>query len=205
MEDGFRPLPVGDAVEGAEVVLFAVPEPEQPALFSGHVAPHLAADALVVFLHGSPVFAGALVPGEAVDVVLVRPSGAAGSCLVAVHQDATGTACERALAFARAAHGDGARTLVTTTFSEVALEEIEAEAVRCGGTVELLASWEEQLARAGHEPDEAEVTYYERLRDAVLTRAPGARSVPAPPSSALVVDGRSSGAWTAASRRRGVA
>jgi len=125
-------------------------------------------------------------------------------CFVAVHQDATGAACTRAIAYARAAYG--AASVCTTTFAEETEREIAEQAACSGGLGELLAAWEKLLTAHAHEPDEASLSYYEHLR-AIVERT-GVRGIPSPPASQVSVGRTSEIAFGAAafrSRQRGAA
>jgi ketol-acid reductoisomerase len=162
--DGFRPVPYSVAVSRADVVVVHLPGAEQPAAWAMSLAPLLAAHTLVVFTHGSALYSGAVDPGPSRDVVLV--AGGPRGPRVAVHRDASGHAHERALAFARAAHGQE-QVGTTTLDAEVGADLFELGA-KMGGLAGLLAEWDRLLASPSHEPDEAALTYYERLRATVL-------------------------------------
>ncbi len=174
--DGFRPLPAAEAASRAQVLVVHLPESEQPAVWAYGIAPHLAAGSLVVFMHGWALYSGAVDPDPCFDVVLVTGceefEGAELSCRVAVHRDATGHALERAATFARALFG--AAKIGTTTLDSEVKAELSALVTKMGGLEVLLAEWDRVLANPGHEPDEATLTYYERLRATVLesTRPP---------------------------------
>jgi ketol-acid reductoisomerase len=150
------------------------------------IGPYLAPGALVVFAHGAALFSGMVEPDPRFDVVLVtrrEADLAAGSaCRVAVHHDATGRALERAAGYARAVYGDP--KVGTTTLASEVQSDLSALVDRMGGLEALLAEWDRVLANPGHEPDEATLTYYERLREAVLA---GTRPVEIakPPSSRI--------------------
>lgn len=197
--DGFRPVLAPEAVEHADVVVVQLPEAEQPAMWACYIAPHLAEGALVVFAHGAALYSGAIEVDRRVDVVLVTgrdPEPAA--CRVAVHQDVTGRALERAAGFARAAWGDP--SVGTTTLAAEVETELSELVDRMGGVEALLAEWDRVLANPSHEPDEATLRYYERLREAVVagTRSP---AISKPPSSRMRVDAPP----RAGSRKRGAA
>jgi|HubBroStandDraft_1064217.scaffolds.fasta_scaffold41995_2 ketol-acid reductoisomerase len=162
--DGFRPVPFSVAVPRADVVVVHLPGAEQPSAWAYALAPLLAPRTLVVFVHGSALYSGAVDPGPGLDVVLV--AGGARGPRVAVHRDASGHAHERALAFARAAHGQE-HVGTTTLDGEVGADLFELGA-KMGGLAGLLAEWDRLLATPSHEPDEAALTYYERLRATVL-------------------------------------
>lgn len=184
--DGFRPVVARDAVAAADVVAVELPEAEQPSVWAYAIAPFVAKGALIVFSHGAALYAGALEPGAGFDVVLVTPGDASDACRVAVHQDATGRALERAAGYARALYA-GAKVGTTTLASEVQTELAEL-IERVGGLTALLAEWDKVLANPSHEPDEATLRYYEHLRAAVLAHA-GTGAVTKPPSSRIAVRG----------------
>jgi ketol-acid reductoisomerase len=169
--DGFRPVPPSEAAARADVVAVHLPEREQPGVWAYSVEPYLAPGALVVFARGSALYAGSVDPGSDLDVALVRKTaGGPGAgpentpCRVAVHRDATGRALERSAAFARAVFG--ATSVGTTTLDAEVRADITALVETMGGLPALLAEWDRLLADPGHEPDQAILGYYERLRAA---------------------------------------
>ena len=176
-DDGWQPQTVTDAVKGAQVVMLLAPDTAQPALFAEAVAPNLADGALLLFAHGFNVHFNRLSPPDFVDVGLVAPKGPgnlvraqylAGQgvpCLVAVHQDPTGRALARTLAYADALNG-GRATLLGTTFAEETETDLFGEqAVLCGGVTELVKAGWETLVEAGYSPD---VAYFECLHELKL-------------------------------------
>jgi ketol-acid reductoisomerase len=187
MEDGFRPTTHGEAVKGADIVALLIPEAEQPALYSSMVAPNIKPGALLVFAHAASVHAGAVEPDPGIDVVLVTCRGVESDggavikkCFVAVHTDATGGSVSRAVAYARAAFGEEARLVSTTTFADETAMDLYAQAHHAGGVPKLLASFEERQSATGYEPDEARMAYYERVKGIC---ADSVARAPAPPSS----------------------
>jgi ketol-acid reductoisomerase len=203
VDDGFRPVPSAEAVASAEVVVIQLPEPRQPSVWAYGLAPYVEAGSLVVFARGTALYSGAVDPDPSLDVVLVTsddgPSdGGAQACRVAIHSDASGYALERAMAFARAAFRMP-RIGTTTVDSEVGAELAEW-IVRAGGLTALLAEWDCILANPSHEPDQATLTYYERLRAKVL-EGHGWSMMKAPKSGSGLVER----ARDAASRKRGAA
>lgn len=171
--DGFRPVPAAEAAMRADVVVVHLPEAEQPGVWAYGLAPYLAPGSLVVFAHGSALYSGAVDPEPTLDVALVTSCisrGAERVCRVAVHRDATGHAIERALAFARAVFGSP-KIETTTLGLEVGADLTELGA-KMGGLSALMAEWDRVLASPSHEPDEATLTYYERLRATVLAGGP---------------------------------
>jgi ketol-acid reductoisomerase len=173
--DGFRPVPASEAAGRAQVLVVHLPESEQPAVWAYGIAPHLPPGSLVVFVHGWALYSGAVDPDPCLDVVLVVGGddldGEELSCRVAVHRDATGHALERAAGFARALFG--AAKIGTTTLDSEVKAELSELVTKMGGLEALLAEWDRVLANPGHEPDEATLSYYERLRATVLAGSSG--------------------------------
>ncbi|HXX68086.1 MAG TPA: hypothetical protein VEK07_12920 [Polyangiaceae bacterium] len=170
VEDGFRPVPSAEAVAGADVVVIHLPEPQQPSVWAYGLAPYIAPGSLVVFVRATALYSGAVDPDPSLDVVLVTANREQGdarrACRIAVHGDATGHALERATSFARAVFGM-AKIGTTTVESEVSAE-LSAWIASAGGLAPLLAEWDRVLRNPSHEPDQATLTYYERLRATVL-------------------------------------
>jgi len=171
--DGFRPVPAAEAALRADVVVVHLPESEQPAVWAYGLAPYLAPGALVIFAHGSAVYSGAVDPDPRLDVALVTACTVRGSvrgaeqvCRVAVQRDATGHALERALAFVRAVFGS--IKVETTTLDFEVRADLSELGAKMGGPQALMAEWDRVLASPSHEPDEGNLTYYERLRATVL-------------------------------------
>lgn len=175
--DGFRPVPAAQAAMRADVVVVQLPEAEQPAVWAYGLAPYLTAGALVIFAHGSALYSGAVDPDPKLDVALVTACTARQAardaeqvCRVAVHRDSTGHALERALAFARAVFGSP--KIETTTLELEVGADLSELGAKMGGQAALMAEWDRVLASPSHEPDEAALSYYERLRATVLAGGP---------------------------------
>jgi ketol-acid reductoisomerase len=176
--DGFRPVPASEAAARADIAAIHLPDAEQPAVWAYSLEPYLAPGALVVFARATALYSGAVDPDPRLDVVLVTADGLAGgrsaaddrdsvSCRVAVHRDASGHALERAMSYARAAFGSP--RMGTTTLDAEVRSELSALVAKKGGLAALLAEWDRFLANPSHEPDQATLTYYERLRATVLS------------------------------------
>jgi ketol-acid reductoisomerase len=194
--DGFRPFLAGEAVRRAAIVSIQLPEAAQATVWAYDIAPYLASGTLVVFAQGSALYLGAIEPEPRFDVVLITrgdgpddpgtsgawstPAGTRG-CRVAVHHNASGHALERAAAFARDVCG--ASKVGTTTLESEVRYDLSQRMAKVGGLAALLAEWDRVLANASHEPDEATLRYYERLRAAVLEGARG--GIIKPPASQI--------------------
>jgi ketol-acid reductoisomerase len=175
--DGWQPRTIEDAVQGADVVVFLVSDMAQPDVWERCVLPATRPGMLMLFSHGFNVHYGRIKPPEGVDVALVAPkspgallrtqyeAGRGVPCLLAVHQDSTGKAHARTLAYAHALGGTRAGVLETTFAEETETDLFGEQAVLCGGVTELIRAGWETLVEAGYNP---EVAYFECLHELKL-------------------------------------
>ncbi len=184
--DKFPPAPASESVASAEIVVLLVPDEEQPSVYWHNIDPYIAKGSLLVVERGDALYIG-LEPRRDVDIVLVTADGGRGrsGCRVAVHHDATGHALERAISYARAAFAEAQSSLGTTTVAEEVEADLAAREERAGGHEALLAELDQVLVRGTHEPDEAKLRFYERLRAHVAGRkaTDASRIAPAQASS----------------------
>jgi ketol-acid reductoisomerase len=174
--DGFAVLPPDEAVDGAGLVAFLVPDMVQGKLYQ-QIEPKLKKNATVLFAHGFNIHYDLVKPREDLDVVLIAPKGPgdlvrrqyeAGRgvpCLVAVAQDATGKAHARALAYADGIGGTRGGVLDTTFAEETETDLFGEQAVLCGGLSELIVRGFGTLVEAGYQP---EVAYFECMHEVKL-------------------------------------
>ncbi len=174
---GLEVSDVADAAEWADIVAVLIPDTAQPRVYRESIAPHLRPGNTLLFAHGFNVHFGAIDPDPEVDVVLVAPKspgpmlrreyalGNGVPALVAVHQDVTGDARRKTLAYAY--HLGSARAgLLETTFAEETETDLFGEqAVLCGGLTSLIQAGFETLVEAGYQP---EVAYFECLHEMKL-------------------------------------
>src|SRR5204863_7983151 len=109
-------LPVTDpaqAAREADVIMILTPDTTQAKLYREAIEPNLAPGKTLMFAHGFNIRFGTIVPPAGVDVSMIAPKspghrvrelyteGGGTPALLAVHQDASGTARELALSYAR--------------------------------------------------------------------------------------------------------
>ncbi len=168
---------IADATAEADLIMLLGPDTEHKAIFNEHIAPHLnEGDALFVG-HGFSVRFGQVVAPEGVDVALVAPKGPGHlvrrtytegggvPCLIAVSQDASGSAHDLALAYADAIGGSRAGVLDTTFEEETETDLFGEQVVLCGGLTALVQAGFETLTEAGYQPESA---YFECLHELKL-------------------------------------
>jgi len=172
-----RVLAPSEAAREADVVMTLLPDTAQPASYEADVAPNLEAGNMLMFAHGFNIHFGRIRPPDGVDVTMIAPKGPGHllrrtyeqgigtPALVAVHQDATGKALQRALAYA-AGIGVARAGVIETSFKEETETDLFGEqVVLCGGVTELVRSGFETLVRAGYQP---EIAYFECLHELKL-------------------------------------
>ncbi len=175
--DGFTVLAPAEAVHGADLIAVLTPDMVQAALYREVVAPNVKPGAALLFAHGFNVHFKTIEPRYDIDVVLVAPKGPGAlvrrefeigrgvPCLFAVHQDASGQARDKALAYA-AGLGGARALLIETDFKEETETDLFGEqAVLCGGASELVINGFETLVEAGYKP---EIAYYEVMHELKL-------------------------------------
>ena len=174
--DGFAVQSPIEAVKGAGLVAFLVPDMAQGKLYSD-IEESLKEGCTLLFAHGFNIHYGQIKPRPDLDVVLIAPKGPGDlvrrqyetgrgvPCLLAVAQDATGHAHDRALAYAHGIGGTRGGVLTTTFAEETETDLFGEQAVLCGGLTELIVRGFETLTEAGYQP---EVAYFECMHEVKL-------------------------------------
>ncbi|HET7558675.1 MAG TPA: ketol-acid reductoisomerase [Limnochordia bacterium] len=177
VQNGFNPVSLEEACAQADVIVLLVPDHLQPAIYKQAVQPSLKPGKTIVFSHGFNIHFNQVVPPKDVDVVMVAPKspghlvrrmyaeGKGVPGLVAVHQDASGRAFDRAMAYAKGIGCTRAGVLTTSFREETETDLFGEQVVLCGGTSELIRAGFETLVAAGYQP---EVAYFECLHELKL-------------------------------------
>lgn len=176
-EAGFVVMTVAEATDWADILVFCTPDVQMSEIYVEGVEPHLRPGQMLLFAHGFNIHYKLIVPPSNVDVAMISPKGPgqglraqvkAGSglpALIAVHQDATGTAFQRALAYGWAIGCSEAGILQTTFREETETDLFGEQTVLCGGISELVKAGFETLVEAGYQPEAA---YFECLHETKL-------------------------------------
>jgi len=174
---GLKVADVPDAVSGADLVMILTPDEFHSQMYSESVEPFIKQDATLAFAHGFSVLYKEIVPRADLDVIMIAPKAPGHTVrsefaggrgipdLVAVAQDASGTAKATALSYASGI-GGGRTGIIETTFKDECETDLFGEqAVLCGGCVELVKAGFEVLTEAGYP---AEMAYFECLHELKL-------------------------------------
>jgi ketol-acid reductoisomerase len=174
---GLQVWHIEQAADWADVIMMLIPDTRQPAVYESSIRPHLRAGKMLMFAHGFNIRFGSIVPPADVDVTMVAPKapghrvrevfreGGGTPALLAIHQDATGTAKASTLAYARALGCTRAGVIETTFAEETETDLFGEQAVLCGGVSALITAGFDTLVDAGYQP---EVAYFECLHELKL-------------------------------------
>jgi ketol-acid reductoisomerase len=173
-------LPVFTAAEAAErgdIVMILLPDHVQPDVYARDIAPQMRAGKTLMFAHGFNIHFKQIVPPADVDVSMIAPKAPGHRvrelfledvgvpALVAIHQDASGQALPRALAYALGLGCLKAGVIETTFREETESDLFGEQAVLCGGCSALIQAGFETLVEAGYAP---EIAYFECLHELKL-------------------------------------
>ncbi len=174
---GLKVLTTPEAAKAADVIMILVPDHVQAAVYNADIAPHMTKGKTLMFAHGFNIHFKQIAAPADCDVTMIAPKapghrvrelfteGVGVPALVAVHQNASGQALERALAYAMAL-GCLKAGVIETTFKEETESDLFGEqAVLCGGASELIKAGFDTLVEAGYAP---EIAYFECLHELKL-------------------------------------
>ncbi|WP_193789939.1 ketol-acid reductoisomerase [Streptomonospora alba] len=176
-EAGLRVATPAQAAEEADLIVVLVPDHIHRDLYNNEIAPHLKAGDALFFGHGFSIRYGLIQPPADVDVAMIAPKGPGHlvrrqfeegrgvPVLVAVEQDASGSAWGLALSYAKGIGGTRAGALKTTFTEETETDLFGEQTVLCGGLSELIKAGFSTLTEAGYQP---EVAYFECLHEVKL-------------------------------------
>ncbi|MBN2152240.1 MAG: ketol-acid reductoisomerase [Candidatus Lokiarchaeota archaeon] len=186
--DGFEVLSIADAAKRADIVQVLIPDQLQAKVYKEEIAPAMTKGKALSFSHGFNISFKFIVPPADVDVFMVAPKSPGPSerqayldgfgvpALVAVHQNATGKALEKALGMAKAMHFTMAGVIDLNSFKppregmspfdlETFTDLFGEQSVLCGGVAELIQASFETMVEAGYPP---EMAYFEASHELKL-------------------------------------
>lgn len=175
--EGLTVMSPSEITQWADVVMILVPDEKQAVLWANEIEPHVRDGQHIMFGHGFNVHYNLIRPPAGVDVSLSAPKGPGHTLraqyqmgfglpgLVAIHQDATGTAKDIALSYSKGIGNTRAGVIETSFKEETETDLFGEQAVLCGGIVELIKAGFETLVEAGYSP---EMAYFECLHETKL-------------------------------------
>ncbi|MBQ7678502.1 MAG: ketol-acid reductoisomerase [Butyrivibrio sp.] len=174
---GLKVYNTAEAAKMADIIMILINDEKQAKMYKEDIEPNLEPGNMLMFAHGFNIHFGLIQPPKDVDVTMIAPkapghtvrseyqAGKGTPCLVAVHQDATGKALEKALAYGAGIGGARAGLLETTFRTETETDLFGEQAVLCGGVCALMQAGFETLVEAGYDPRNA---YFECIHEMKL-------------------------------------
>jgi ketol-acid reductoisomerase len=174
---GFQVLSPSEAAQWGDVLVVLVPDTVQPKLYREAIAPALSQAKTLLFAHGFNIHFKTIAPPANTDVVMIAPKGPGHRLrevfvegggipgLLAVHQDASGSAKALAFSYAKGIGCTRAGVIETTFAEETETDLFGEQAVLCGGVSALVKAGFETLVEAGYQP---EIAYFECLHELKL-------------------------------------
>jgi ketol-acid reductoisomerase len=174
---GLRVLSVAQAAREGDLIMILTPDHVQRQVYENEIAQNLTPGKALFFAHGFNIHYGQIHPPAGVDVVLIAPKapghlvrrlyeeGQGAPALIAVHQDASGSAKALGLSYARALGATRAGVLETTFKEETETDLFGEQTVLCGGVTALVMAGFDTLVEAGYQEESA---YFECLHELKL-------------------------------------
>jgi ketol-acid reductoisomerase len=175
--EGLEVVDVAEAANRGDIVMILLPDEKQAEIWESEIKDGIVPGNLLMFAHGFAIRFDQIQPPEGVDVGMVAPKGPGHlvrrqyqegrgvPCLMAVHQDESGTARDLVLAYASGIGGGRAGVIETTFSDECETDLFGEQAVLCGGATELVRAGFETLVEAGYDP---RLAYFECLHELKL-------------------------------------
>ena len=176
-EAGLRVGTVEAVAREADIIMMLAPDQAQRQIYLESIELGLRAGKMLMFAHGFNIHFNQIVPPPDVDVTMIAPKapghrmremfaeGMGVPALVAVHQNASETAKEVALAYAKGVGCTKAGVLETTFAEETETDLFGEQVVLCGGITSLVKTAFETLVAAGYQP---EIAYFECMHELKL-------------------------------------
>ena len=174
---GLEVRSVADAARAADTIMMLVPDQDCRTIYDESIAPALGRGKTLMFAHGFNIHFNEIKPPADVDVSMIAPkspghlvrsefqAGRGVPGLVAIHQDASGTALANALAYAAGVGCTRAGVIETSFKEETETDLFGEQVVLCGGVSQLIKAGFETLVEAGYKP---EMAYFECLHELKL-------------------------------------
>ena len=175
--DGLTVTSGAEAAAWADVVMILAPDTKQRAIYDESIRPNLHAGNMLMFAHGFNIRYKTITPPSDVDVTLIAPKapghrvrevfleGGGTPALIAVEQDATGSARDLAMSYAKGLGVTRAGVIETTFAEETETDLFGEQTVLCGGVSALIKAGFETLVEAGYQP---EIAYFECMHELKL-------------------------------------
>lgn len=167
-EDGFETMPLAAAATAADILFILLPDEIMGQIYDEHIKPGLVAGNTLVFASGYNIYFKKIIPEADVNVLLIAPrmvgrgvremvvAGKGYPSLVAVDQDASGTAQGLLIALSKAI-GSTMMGVIESSFEEETVIDLFAEQT---GYLHAVRRAYEALTEAGCSPEAVMLELY---------------------------------------------
>jgi len=167
---GFEVFTSAEATKKADIIMVALPDMKQKAVYEKDIEPNLTPGKTLVFLHGLNIHFKLIAPKAGIDIIMVAPKGPGHivrsqfkegkgvPALIAILEGASDKARGIALAWAKGIGGTRGGVIETSFREETETDLFGEQAVLCGGVSALIKAGFETLVEAGYQP---EMAYFE--------------------------------------------
>ncbi len=174
---GLEVMTAAEAAKWADVVMMLTPDELQADIYKADLHDNMKPGAALMFAHGFNIHFSLIEPRSDLDVLMIAPKGpghlvraeyqkgAGVPTLLAIHQDASGSAHDIGLSYGAAIGGARAGIIETTFKEEVETDLFGEQVVLCGGLCALIQAGYETLTEAGYAP---EMAYFETVHEVKL-------------------------------------
>ena len=174
---GFTCMTAAEAAKWADILMVLVPDELQADLYKDDLRDNMKEGAALMFAHGFNIHFNLIEPRPDLDVLMIAPKGPGHlvraeytkgvgvPSLLAIHQDATGSAHDIGLSYGAAIGGGRAGIIETSFKEEVETDLFGEQVVLCGGLCALIQAGYETLTEAGYAP---EMAYFETVHEVKL-------------------------------------
>ena len=174
---GLKVMTAAEAAKWADVVMVLTPDELQADIYKADLHDNMKPGAALMFAHGFNIHFSLIEPRSDLDVLMIAPKGpghlvraeyqkgAGVPTLLAIHQDASGSAHDIGLSYGAAIGGARAGIIETTFKEEVETDLFGEQVVLCGGLCALIQAGYETLTEAGYAP---EMAYFETVHEVKL-------------------------------------
>ena len=174
---GFRVLAADEVAKEADIIMMLAPDTLQRKIYYESIEKGLTPGNTLMFAHGFNIHYGQIIPSPDIDVSMIAPKcpghilrrlyteKKGPPAIVAVHQDASGKAKDKALAYAKGIGCSRAGVIETTFAEETETDLFGEQTVLCGGVSALVKAGFETLVEAGYQP---EIAYFECFHELKL-------------------------------------
>ncbi len=174
MEDEFRTISIEEGVSSCDIISILIPDQVMSEVFEESIVKYLKPGKTLLFSHGYNIHYGDIKPPDFVDVVMVAPSGPGYAVreeykrgkgiptLIAVEQDASGSAKDTVLAYSKAIGGTRACAFESSFKEETETDLFGEQMILTGIIPRIIGESFKVLLEAGYNPTVAWfVSFYE--------------------------------------------